>query len=551
MLVEDRQRRQVLESLVAARLVIADENTVVIAHEAVARSWPRLAGWLAEDAESARIWRSVESAAMAWEHAGRPDDDLIRGARLQTALEWRSSRQPDLALTESAFLEVSADRETVAEREASVRAERDRRQNRRLRWALGAAVIALVVAVAAGGLAASQARRAAEVSSDARIEALTATALALRDSDADVAALLAVEAYRRWPDDPRSRSALLGVMTAAGSLVGTTFIPGADDAASTLIPGTRSLLVARDQRAAAGWATDLVTVDIDTGDVVHAYPDVVLPGYETALGRTVHVSGDGRIGLVQTWLPRGDGCCVARLDFVDLVSGQVMAGSQTLDARTGSAIALGGTGPVAYLVNSVTGDLIAVDGETGVVRASKAVDPDTTQDVDPRTNALAIIDGGRVATGSARGVTVFDRAGLARVQRVPLGSSDAAGSSLIPDGAGEVLVAGGDGLRRVDLTTGRVLWHREAERVNGYGFIAPDATRGTSSRPTSTDIWMSSGSKRRADRRRPQLRGRDSSAFPLFSRTAANWCSPTRSLRSSCAGGWAGAARPLPSWRRA
>ena len=478
-LAEDPCRAEVLERLVTARLVTADGDTVAIAHEAVARAWPRLAGWLADDAESARVWRSVETAATAWEQEGRPDDDLLRGARLQTALEWRASRDPDLSRTEADFLDVAADRATATEREVTLRARRDRRQNQRLRWTLGGAVIALVAVVVAGGLAASQARRAAEASSDARIEALTATVLALRESDADVAALLAVEAYRRWPDDPRSRSALLGVMTAAGGLVGTTFIPDADEAASTLIPGTRSALVARDRRGAVAWATDLVTVDIDTGAVLRTYRDVVLPGQEGAISRDVHVSDDGGIGLVQTWLPRGDGCCVSRLDFVDLRSGRGLAGSQTLDARTGLVVALGEKGAQAYLVNSVTGGLISVDTGTAEVRMSKPVDPDTTQDVDAVTNALAIIDRDRVAIGSTEGVTVFDRNTLAPLQRIPLGSSDAAGSSLVPDGTGGLLVVGSDGLRRLDLATGRVLWHRVPDRANGYGVVAPDAGRGT------------------------------------------------------------------------
>ena len=49
-LVGDRQREQVVALLVRARLVTAEADTVELAHEALARAWPRLQTWLDEDA---------------------------------------------------------------------------------------------------------------------------------------------------------------------------------------------------------------------------------------------------------------------------------------------------------------------------------------------------------------------------------------------------------------------------------------------------------------------------------------------------------------------
>ncbi len=52
------------------------------------------------------------------------------------------------------------------------------------------------------------------------------TALAIRASERDVSALLAAEAYRRWPDDPRTRAGLIGVLQSAGGFLGHAFIHG-------------------------------------------------------------------------------------------------------------------------------------------------------------------------------------------------------------------------------------------------------------------------------------------------------------------------------------
>ena len=74
--------------LVRARLVTAEADTVELAHEALARAWPRLQSWLDDDAAGQRILRHLAAAAAGWETLGRPDSELYRGARLDTAIEW-------------------------------------------------------------------------------------------------------------------------------------------------------------------------------------------------------------------------------------------------------------------------------------------------------------------------------------------------------------------------------------------------------------------------------------------------------------------------------
>ena len=72
----------VVDRLAAARLLTIADDTVEVAHEALLREWPRLRGWLEEDAQGRRIHRHLSVAARDWLERGREPSDLYRGARL-------------------------------------------------------------------------------------------------------------------------------------------------------------------------------------------------------------------------------------------------------------------------------------------------------------------------------------------------------------------------------------------------------------------------------------------------------------------------------------
>ena len=61
----------VLATLVDGRLVTVSEGSVEVAHEALLREWPRLRGWIEEDAEGRRLRRHLTQAATEWDTAGR------------------------------------------------------------------------------------------------------------------------------------------------------------------------------------------------------------------------------------------------------------------------------------------------------------------------------------------------------------------------------------------------------------------------------------------------------------------------------------------------
>ncbi|HET6673058.1 MAG TPA: BTAD domain-containing putative transcriptional regulator [Agromyces sp.] len=107
----DAAHDSVLTGLARARLVSAEEDSLIVAHESLATAWPRLRGWLDDDAEGTRTMHALATAANTWESDDRAEEDLYRGARLQAAVEWRDDTGPELTESEREFLEASARRE--------------------------------------------------------------------------------------------------------------------------------------------------------------------------------------------------------------------------------------------------------------------------------------------------------------------------------------------------------------------------------------------------------------------------------------------------------
>jgi DNA-binding SARP family transcriptional activator/WD40 repeat protein len=213
----DAEHEQVIEQLVRARLVTSDEHVVELAHEALARAWPRLRGWLDDDVEGQRIWRHLAAAADAWEAMGRPDSELYRGVRLARAVEWRDRTAPDLNPTEQVYLDTS-----------QRHADAERRSVRRRRRALVTGLAAgLAVTTALAAVAFVNQRRATEAAEVARSHELAASAISVLADDPALAKLLAVASATMAEPNLESLSALHRVWAAdrVVSRNGSTFEP--------------------------------------------------------------------------------------------------------------------------------------------------------------------------------------------------------------------------------------------------------------------------------------------------------------------------------------
>jgi hypothetical protein len=190
----DEATARVLSSLVARRLLIADEQTVEVAHEALLREWPRLRGWLEEDRQGRRLHRQLAQAANQWAAHDRDPEQLYRGARLATALDWAKGHDPDLNQSEREFLEASSHQH-----------EQQLRRARRTTALLAVLLVASLVAGVLTLVSRSAERRQALL---ARSTALAAQASARRTSEPDLALLLAVEGHR-LDDSVTTRGGLL------------------------------------------------------------------------------------------------------------------------------------------------------------------------------------------------------------------------------------------------------------------------------------------------------------------------------------------------------
>ncbi|MFM9607462.1 nSTAND1 domain-containing NTPase [Streptomyces niveiscabiei] len=178
----------VVDLLARARLITLDEDTVDLAHEALITAWPRLWAWVDAEREHLRVHRRLTEAAQTWAQLDRDPGSLYRGARLSTA---QDSLGTGDALTplEREFLDASG---AAREQEAAAR----RRATRRLRGLVGALSVLLVLTLAAAGFAYGQRQSRQEEQRRALSRQLAAKAVAARDTDADLADLLAAHAYR-------------------------------------------------------------------------------------------------------------------------------------------------------------------------------------------------------------------------------------------------------------------------------------------------------------------------------------------------------------------
>jgi WD40 repeat protein/class 3 adenylate cyclase/energy-coupling factor transporter ATP-binding protein EcfA2 len=276
---DDSVTDRVLTTLVARRLVIADEHTVEVAHEALLREWPRLRSWLEEDREGRRLHRQLGEATADWEAHDHDPEQLYRGARLAAALDWAKAHAPDLNQPERAFLDAS-----WAHHE---------RQLRRARRTTAVLAGLLVVAVVAGGLALVQRSTARRQAVLARSTSLAAQASARRESEPDLALLLAVEGHR-LDDSIQTRAGLLDTLGQSprlaalhqgyGELTSVALSPDETTLAARTVDGDLRLWDFR------GRAPKTAPIDTgqDKGDVAFS-PD----------GRFVATSGDD--GSVRLW----------------------------------------------------------------------------------------------------------------------------------------------------------------------------------------------------------------------------------------------------------
>jgi WD40 repeat protein/DNA-binding SARP family transcriptional activator/Mg-chelatase subunit ChlI len=514
----------VLEVLAGKRLVTIDEGEVEIAHEALLREWPRLRGWLDEDADGRRVHRRLTHAARDWDAGGRDRSALDRGARLAAALDWAAAHDADLNTTERAFL--------AASRSASERAQR------RLRAGLAGVASLLVLAVIAGLVALNE-------RGNARDEALTAAAQragaqALVEDDLDRSLLLARQGVT-LQDSIQTRSNLLAALLKSPAAIGVVRGDGDRLISLDLSPdggtlafldndGTLSFVDARTRRpmgraitvsGIAGVITDAASVGLD---FLQFSPD----GSRLAVGGGEPVVIDVRTHRELFPLQVTERF-VYGLRFGDdgrtllaAVPGppEFTATIQSFDARSGRPLGperrIRETGDVALLGTSSGRRLVmTLNGPRSVIRDSDTLRPlrrvptgavQVTQSPDDHTMLVGGDDGS---------VRFFDRM-TGDVRHAP-GRHDGrvVGAVFGADG-GTAVSAGADSRLIVwDVRRASAVETLEghAGQVTGMAITRDGATLYTAGLDGKVIIWDLSGARRLG---RPFKVGRDTEEFPRY-----------------------------------
>ena len=274
-----------LSTLVDRRLVVADNGSVEVAHEALLREWPRLRGWLEEDRDGRRLHRHLTEDAAEWDRTGRDESSLYRGARLGAATDWTGQHGDDLNDLERDFLDAATahhDRELRATRHTA----------RRLRTlAVGLAAM-LVVALGAASIAvvkqrdASTQSRAAQLAAT-RAETSNAVALAhtLGTDHIDLSLLLGIEAHRQT-SSIETEGGLEGALAHVPPGVEQVLRVGTASAHPAVSPDGRLL-------AAPGLDGSVQLWDITTGRLLRTTPTTNSAAFGAAFSR------DGRELLVE------------------------------------------------------------------------------------------------------------------------------------------------------------------------------------------------------------------------------------------------------------
>jgi DNA-binding SARP family transcriptional activator/WD40 repeat protein len=286
-------RRQVVTSaaddaminvLVESRLVTSDADMVQLAHESLARSWPRLQGWLDDDRDGQRILHHLASAADSWNSLGRPDSELYRGARLAQALDWRTRTTPTLTQVEQDFIAAGKRLSEAELRAAEDRARQQSRINRRLRAALGAGAFALVAALVAGAVAVRQGNLAQEAATSELARGLGAQSLVTKDISQSV--LLAAQGVR-FDDTAETRAHLVAAMNRHPQLVRSIPAPSGRTENVEASPDGNQI-VSGDNNATVRM------YDATSGAVLHSFAFGPAPA-NTQIYTTPRFSPDGRL----------------------------------------------------------------------------------------------------------------------------------------------------------------------------------------------------------------------------------------------------------------
>ncbi|WP_420120384.1 helix-turn-helix domain-containing protein, partial [Nakamurella sp.] len=205
---EDAAARAVVDRFVAARLMTVDAESVQISHEALLSAWPRLQGWIDESRAALAARRRLDQAIGIWQDSGQDASALLGPTRLAAMQEALTAGSVALSAPEADFL-ASSEAAVTAARAARVRGRRRRRSIVAVVTTLAVVASGLGVFAVVSGRAAAEQQQAAEAFRDLALAGQVLDAAnRVAPQDGNVAAQLALVAFRTSPT-AEDRSAVL------------------------------------------------------------------------------------------------------------------------------------------------------------------------------------------------------------------------------------------------------------------------------------------------------------------------------------------------------
>lgn len=470
---DDERVLRVLGVLVERRLLVVDDGTVELVHEALLERWQRLVDWLEADVQGRLQHRHLTLAAAEWEAAGSDPSALYRGARLAGALDWATEHAPDLNQLERHFLDES---QAASVREAS----RQRRTNRRLR-------ALLIVTVALLALSALAAAFALEKRGQARRDATAAVAQrlgaqALIDPSLDRSLLLAREGMN-LDDSEATRSNLLAALLRIPNAIGIVHQGSNRILDEALSPDGRTLAVRGDDGNVAFFDTRTLR---PSGTALSGNSDIAFrPGIPRSL-HALDFSPDGRTLAVGSTTGGG----------VDQSATVELIGLRTRASRAGKSTSFGGiAAEVAFAPDGRTFATGGSGGDTSPPSEVIVVRRVRTGHAIARTGPIL---GGRlggytrdgrfllVAAGNGRS-SLYNAYTLRRAR-----SFDVGGVPAVSPASDEAAFGQTDGrVVLLELHTGRTtsLSGRASGRINAVTFSGDGRTLASADEDGTVSVW--------------------------------------------------------------
>ncbi|MGV9709182.1 NACHT and WD repeat domain-containing protein [Gordonia sp. NPDC003424] len=194
---------RVIDIFAHARLLIMSSESVMLVHDVILTSWPRLAEWIAADS-TVHLWRQqLDTDTASWIDTEHSRSFLYTGSRLDTA------RQHRAALRQNYQHLLSAENEEFLD--AAVTLQRRRRVVRLL--SIATVVILAVASSITAAIALRQAHALTQQRNSAERAALLSHIDSLQQSNPSLAARLLLVAESLYPDDPTVSQRVLGATT--------------------------------------------------------------------------------------------------------------------------------------------------------------------------------------------------------------------------------------------------------------------------------------------------------------------------------------------------